>query len=91
MNLTPLIIGIIAFVIGNITGYLLHDFFRKSLMMSENLSKNLLVLAVTITWFISMLVSLVNPAYQVPLPVHGIMGIIVGFFFYRAKKEGNEN
>lgn len=81
-----LIIGIITFILGNISGYLLHDFFKKSLMMSEDSSRNLLILAVTAIWVISMLVSVVNPAYQVPVAVHGIMGAIVGFFFYRGKK-----
>lgn len=85
-NIT-LIVAIVVFILGNISGYLLHDFFKRSLMMTEDSSKNLLVLAVTVIWVISMLVSLVSPAYQVPLPVHGIMGVIVGFFFYRAKKE----
>lgn len=81
----PLIIGIITFTIGNLSGYFFHDFLKKSVGMNEDNSKNLLLLAVTIIWVISMLVSLVNPSYQVPIPVHGIMGIIVGFFFYRSK------
>lgn len=81
----PLIIGIITFVTGNLSGYLFHDFLKKSVGMNEDNSKNLLLLSVTIIWVISMLVSLINPQYQVPVPVHGIMGIIVGFFFYRAK------
>jgi len=83
MNTTSLIIGILTFIIGNISGYFLHDFFKKSLMMNEDGSRNLLILSVTIIWVMSMLVSLVNPAYQVPVPVHGLLGIIVGFFFYK--------
>lgn len=80
-----MIVGLIAFTLGIVIGYVLHDFLKKSLMMDENSSKNLLLLAVTVIWVISMLVSIVNPVYQVPIPVHGIMGAIVGFFFYRGK------
>lgn len=87
MGNTNLIIGIITFILGNVTGYFLHDFFKSTLMMSENSSKNLLLLSVTVVWVISMLVSIINPAYQVPVPVHGIMGAIVGFFFYRGRGE----
>lgn len=89
MENTSLIIGVVTFILGNITGYFLHDFFKKSLMMNEDNSKNLLLLSVTVIWVISMLVSIINPAYQVPVAVHGIMGVIVGFFFYR-RKEGDK-
>lgn len=80
------IIGIVTYALGILSGYIFHDYIRKTLMMDENNSKNLLLLAVTVIWVISMLVSIVNPNYQVPVPVHGIMGAIVGFFFYRGKE-----
>lgn len=82
---SPFVIAIITFILGNISGWYLHKFFHKSLAFTENNSKNILLLSVTVIWVISMLVSLVNAAYQVPVPVHGIMGIIVGFFFYKSK------
>lgn len=85
MNQT-IVVGIITFILGTITGYTVHDFFKKTLMMSEDSSRNFLILTVTAVWFISMLVSVVNPTYQVPVAVHGIMGAIVGFFFYKGKK-----
>lgn len=86
-----IIIGLITFIIGNLCGYFLHDYMKQTLMMSEDSSKNILLLSVTTIWVISMLVSVVNPAYQVPLPVHGLLGAIVGFFFYRPKdKEGGK-
>lgn len=80
-----IIIGIITFLLGAAFGYFTHDFMKKSLLMDENSSKNLLLLAVTVIWVISMLVSIINPTYQVPIAVHGIMGAIVGFFFYRPR------
>lgn len=81
------VIALVSFSLGLVSGYILHDLVRKSLMMDENNSKNLLLLSVTVVWVISMFVSIVNPNYQVPVPVHGIMGAIVGFFFYRGKKD----
>lgn len=79
------VLGIVTFVLGIVVGYLGHDFMKKSLSMNEDNSKNLLILCVTVVWVISMIVSVVNPNYQVPIPVHGIMGAIVGFFFYKGK------
>lgn len=84
---TILSVGIATFILGNICGFFLHDLFRKTFLMSEDASKNVLLLAVTTIWVISMLVSIVNPAYQVPVAVHGLLGAIVGFFFYRPKGE----
>lgn len=84
------VLGIVTFSLGILVGYVLHDFIKKSLTMDENNSKNLLLLSVTVVWVVSMLVSIVNPNYQVPVPVHGIMGAIVGFFFYKGKKEDDK-
>lgn len=85
-----IIAALVAFIVGNVSGYFLHDYMTKTLLMSENSSKNLLLLAVTTIWVISMLVSIVNPAYQVPIPVHAIMGTVVGFFLYRPKEKEGE-
>lgn len=79
------IIAIIAFVLGNCSGYLLHDLLKKSFNLSEDGSKNFLLVTVTLVWSISMLVDLVSPTYDVPIAVHGLLGAIVGFFFYRPK------
>ncbi len=82
-----LIIGAIFFIIGNVSGYFLHDFIKRGLKMSESDSKTLIVVSVTMIWVIAMIVSLINPLYQVPLPLHTIMGGIVGYFFYKGKEE----
>lgn len=84
-----LVIGLVTFLLGNVSGYFAHDFMKRTLAMNEDGSKNFLLVTVTIIWAISMLVGLVNPAYQVPLAVHGLMGAIVGFFFYRPKNGGS--
>lgn len=80
-----LVISLVSFILGNVSGYLFHDFMKKTLSISEADSKNFLVLVVTTVWAIGMIVGLVNPSYQVPLPTHGILGVIVGFFFYKPK------
>lgn len=76
---------LIAFIFGNVTGYLFHDFLKKTLNMNEEASKNFLLLTVTIIWAVSMVVDIISPSYDVPVAVHALMGAIVGFFFYRPK------
>ncbi len=82
-----LIIGIVGFFFGNVSGYLLHDILKKTLNMNEDSSKNFLLIIVTLIWAVSMLVDIISPTYDVPVAVHAIMGAIVGFFFYRPKTE----
>ena len=84
---TQLAIGIISFILGNVSGYLTHDIMKKSLNMSEESSKNFLLVTVTLIWAISMLVDVISPTYDVPVAVHGLLGAIVGFFFYRPKNQ----
>lgn len=70
-------------MLGNISGYLLHDMLKKTFKMSEDSSRNFLLVTVTVIWAISMLVDIASPTYEVPIAVHGILGAIVGFFFYK--------
>ena len=78
-----LIIALTAFLLGNVSGYLLHDVLKRTIKMSDDSSKNFLLVVVTLVWAISMLVDIVSPEYEVPIAVHGLLGAIVGFFFYR--------
>ena len=81
-----IVTGIVIFALGNISGYLFHDFLKSTLNMSENASKNFLLVVVTLIWAIAMIVSVLNSNYEVPIAVHGILGAIVGFFFWRPKE-----
>lgn len=86
-NLSQFILCLVCFALGSVFGYTVHDLMKKSLQASDEINKNFLLAAVTIIWVISMVISLVNTGYQTPAPVHGLMGIVVGFFFYNKKKE----
>lgn len=82
---SQLIIGIVSFMLGNVSGYLMHDVLKKSFNMNEESSKNFLLVTVTVIWAMSMVVDVVSVNYDVPIAVHGLLGAIVGFFFYRPK------
>ena len=79
------IYGLVGFWLGNVSGYLIHDMLKRSLGMTEDASKNFLLVTVTLLWAIAMVVDIISPSYDVPIAVHGILGAIVGFFFYRPK------
>lgn len=82
-----LTIAVLSFFFGNITGYALHDVLKQTFQMSENASKNFLLVMVTLIWSAAMLVDVISAGYDVPIPVHALMGAIVGFFFYRPKEK----
>lgn len=86
LETSQLAIGIVCFVLGNATGYITHDVMKKSLNMNEESSRNFLIVTITIIWSISMIVDVLSATYDVPIAVHGLLGAIVGFFFYKPKQ-----
>lgn len=83
---TQLAVGLVCFIMGNVSGYLFHDVLKKSLNMTEEAIKNFLIITITIIWATSMIVDVLSPTYDVPVAVHGLLGAIVGFFFWRPKQ-----
>lgn len=79
MDTSRLIIAVVSFVLGVLTGYIIRCLMVKD-MKSQN-SRMIVLLVVTVIWAISMVVELLNPAYHTNPMVHGLMGSIVGFFY----------
>lgn len=78
-----LIFFIIASVLGFVAGYFSHDVIDRSFNLSEEKGRILLMLVITVAFVISFLYSLVNPLYQVPAPIYGLLAAVVGYFMYR--------
>lgn len=86
-----LIIAIAIFIFGNISGFFLRGVMeKKAFHMTEQASKNFLIILITLTWVFAMIVDVSNPNYDVPIAVHGILGVIVGFFFARPTQGGGK-
>lgn len=74
-----LVIGIVSYVLGVITGYLVRTFVGKDTETRNG--RMIVLLVVTAIWATSMAVELLNPVYHTNPMVHGLMGSIVGFFY----------
>lgn len=88
MDSTRLFIGILSYLVGVVSGYLI-----KSLLIKDISTKNsrlFVLLVVTTIWTISMIVEISNPAYHTNPMVHGLMGSIVGFFYKFEPKDTKE-
>ena len=79
MDLSRIIMSVVAYVAGIATGYILKTMIIKEASARDY--KTIVLLVVTTIWTISMLVEIVNPAYHTNPMVHGLMGSIVGFFY----------
>lgn len=85
------IIILAAHLTGIVVGFFLRGFAeKKSFSMSEQASKNFLLLVVALIWAFAMVIDISDPSYDVPVAVHGIMGAIVGFFFWRPGQGGGK-
>ena len=52
----------------------------------KNFNGDLVLVAVTIGWLVSLIYDIASPAYETSPFIHGLMGAIVGFFYKPAKK-----
>ena len=86
MELDNLAIAIISYTAGIVTGFFLHRLLSKKPFNFGSDSKiSYLILIVSLVWLISVLVDITSSVYETSPFIHGIMGAIVGFFFYTPK------
>lgn len=85
--LTSVVIGVVSFAGGFISGYLFRD-MRLSINKDRD-NGSMVLTVVTIVWAISVLVDIISPTYETSPLIHGLMGAIVGFF-YRPFGKGDQ-
>lgn len=76
-------IPIVAYVAGIVSGYFLRGFLDRQ--KTNKKESNFVLFAVTLIWVLSMLVDIASAAYETSPLVHGLMGAIVGFFYNMPK------
>lgn len=79
MTTDKIVLSIISFAVGVLIGYLIRSLMRRDLNSDDN--KTLVLLLVSVAWFVSVIVEIVNPVYHTNPMIHGLMGSIVGFFY----------
>jgi len=79
MTTDKIILSIISFAVGILIGYIIRSSMSRDLNANDN--KTLVLLLVSVAWFVSVIVEIVNPVYHTNPMIHGLMGSIVGFFY----------
>lgn len=75
---------IMTLIIGFILGWVTRGWKEKYQSNIDN--EKVITLMITISYIISVLASIANPAYQTPLALHGLMGTVLGFYFKNKPK-----
>jgi len=85
--LSYILVAIVSFVVGLLTGYTFRGFSDKS---TEQKASYTVLYVVLFAWLLSFMVDIFNPNYTTSPVVHGMMGVIVGFFFKPEIKIGKK-
>lgn len=84
--MNTLAVAIISFLVGNFTGFVLSRILSKTPFKFDGEDRiNWLIAIVSFVWLASVLVDIASPQYETSPLIHGIMGAIVGFFFWKPK------
>lgn len=74
-----IVVSVVSGLVGFVLGYVTKSYLNKQ---NRDLDKNMIVLiAVTSIWTLSMIVDISSSTYETSPLLHGLMGVIVGFFF----------
>lgn len=79
-DIEHLIIAIVAYVAGIVTGYIFREFFFHNAQQDDK-GNNFILFVVTCVWAVSVLADILDPKYDTSPMIHGLMGAIVGYFY----------
>ena len=75
----PVIGGLLLFILGFIAGWFAAHFrIGRSI---PNWERSLITVGILIAYLISLLLDIALNTYETPLPLHGVMGAVVGYYF----------
>lgn len=86
-TLNYILVAVVSFVVGVLTGYTFKNLADKS---TEQKASYTVLYVVLFAWLLSFMVDIFNPEYTTSPVVHGMMGVIVGFFFKPEIKIGRK-
>jgi formate-dependent nitrite reductase membrane component NrfD len=81
--------AVIAYLLGVASGYMLRDVLCRHYENVKNKEHIFVLFIVTIIWAASVVADILSPAYDTNPLIHGLMGSIVGFYYYRSKQDEN--
>lgn len=77
--LLPLITFLVGVFIGSAMGWFGHKHVSKKEI--ANWERAVITVVVTFAWVISVILDIALNSYETPVALHGVMGMVVGYFF----------
>lgn len=69
------------FILGLVIGFLIGFLAGRKFRSLPNWERTLLAIVITVLWAVSVGVSIFNQEYETPTALHGMLGIVAGYFF----------
>jgi len=78
-----IIMPIATFLAGALSGFLVGWFSHKFVSKKEiaNWERAIITVTVTFAWLMSVILDIAMDTYETPVALHGVMGMVVGYFF----------
>lgn len=77
--LLPLITFLTGVAVGSGVGWFAHKHVSKKEI--ANWERSVITVVVTFAWVISVILDIALQSYETPVALHGVMGMVVGYFF----------
>lgn len=81
--LQQLLLPVATFLTGAAFGFLVGWFAHKYISHKEieNWERAVITVTVTFAWVVSVILDIALDTYETPVALHGVMGMVVGYFF----------
>lgn len=83
-----IIVAVASYIGGIISGYVIACLWKPN---GDRGRGEVVLMAVTLIWALSMIVDITSTTYETSPLVHGLMGAIVGFFYKPSLKFGGDD
>lgn len=77
-------VAIFSYIFGIFSGFYIRSFVDKKLQGKLE-GSYIILIVISSVWLLSMVVDILSASYETSPLVHGLMGVIVGFF-YKAER-----
>lgn len=85
------VISLVSFIAGIAVGYFGRSVVDAKIKTdSRTTASNFVLFVVTIIWALSVVEEAINPAYHTNPLIHGLMGVIAGYYFKPFPKNDGE-
>lgn len=78
-----LVLPVATFITGAALGFFVGWFAHKYISHKEiaNWERAVITVTVTFAWLVSVILDIALDTYETPVALHGVMGMVVGYFF----------